>query len=378
MLLVSTHENHASSARRKLWAAVNCTRLKRALLVLMTFICLFGEGTQSSQAFSLKLDSIAEWGKFPRFCINTYKWGARFFNSFDSTYVEGSGKLFNVKTRSEISSDAYNFRLDDGYRMEMLSRPSVSLGFYVTYMAVSLGYDLNVNKMFGGATRARKKFNFQFNCSLFAIDYYSSHNDVGTNIHHMGHKGSVKKVDIPFYGIDTKLWGIDLYYFFNHKHYSQAAAFAFSKIQTKSSGSLYAGLSFWGQDYHFDFSELADMIPEVRFDQWAYNYQVKNKNYALKFGYGYNWVFHPGWALCISEAPQVGIRVGYINKPDENRTTFSLNNRLRISIVYNHNKRWFFGMVGNADTGLVYDKEHTLISNNLNAEFSVGYRFNLW
>ena len=31
----------------------------------------------------LNLDSIAAWGKFPRFCINTYRWGDRFFNGYD-------------------------------------------------------------------------------------------------------------------------------------------------------------------------------------------------------------------------------------------------------------------------------------------------------
>ena len=55
-----------------------------------------------------------------------------------------------------------------------------------------------------------------------------------------------------------------------------------------------------------------------------------------------------------------------------------MGNRARASIIYNHKKRWFFGIVGNADTGLIYDKEHTLITNNLNGEISVGYRFNLW
>lgn len=348
------------------------------LIICLCFMALPGKAS----GFSLALDSIAEWGRFPRFCINTYRWGARFFNSYDSTYVEGSGKLFNVKTRVEAWTDNYNFRFDNGYRMEMLSKPTTSLGFYLTYMAVSVGYDLNFGTLFNGSSESRKKFNFQFNCSLFAADCYWITNDVGTTIKRIGTPSHSQKVDIPFSGIDTRLWGVDLYYFFNHKHYSQAAAFAYSKIQRKSSGSLYAGLSFWGQDYKFDFSEFADEFAPGKPESWGYHYQVKNKNYALKIGYAYNWVFHRGWLLGISEAPTFGIRTGIINTdtpdPTPKRTTFALSNRARLSIIYNYNKRWFFGFVGNADTGLVYDKEHTLITNNLNGEISVGYRFNLW
>lgn len=364
------HTNRHSRSASNGW-------LRGILLAVIAFLAL-GTASPRAAAFSLALDSIAEWGKFPRFCIGTYRWGARFFNSYDSTYVEGSGKLFNMKTRVESWADTYNFRFSNGYRMEMLSKPTTSLGFYLTYMAVSVGYDLNFSKFFNGAQRARKKFNFQFNCSLFAVDYYSIHNDVGTTIKYIGDSKDMHKVNIDFSGIDTSSWGIDLYYFFNHKHYSQAAAFSYSKIQRKSSGSLYAGLSFWGQHYKFDFTSLAEELGEAKPESWTYNYQVKNKNYALKIGYAYNWVFHPGWAFCISEAPTIGIRKGYINQPDQNRTTFALSNRARISLVYNHKKKWFFGVVGSADTGLIYDKEHTLIGNNLMAEISAGYRFNLW
>ena len=348
------------------------------ILLPLLFGLVFLTIPAKASGFSLALDSIAEWGKFPRFCINTYRWGSDFFNSYDSTYVEGSGKLFNIKTRVESWTDNYNFRFDNGYRMEMLSKPSTSLGVYLTYMAVSLGYDLDFGKIFNGASRSRKKFNFQFNCSLFAADCYWITNDVGTTIKRIGSPEASRKVDIPFKGIDTRLWGVDLYYFFNHRHYSQAAAFSYSKIQRKSSGSLYAGLSFWGQNYKFDFTDFAEQFAPGKPESWSYHYQVKNKNYALKIGYAYNWVFRRGWVLGISEAPTFGIRKGYINTPDHTRTTFAMSNRARASIIYNHEKKWFFGIVANADTGLIYDKEHTFANAFITGQASVGYRFNLW
>ncbi len=348
-------------------------RLARALL----FIAALFAATPAGSALSFDLDSIAAMGKFPRFCVNVYRWGDRTFNSYDSTYVESTGKAWNIKAKSESWTDAYDFRLDNRYRMEMISDPSTSLGFYLSYMAVSVGYDVNVSKYFTGNDKVRKRFNFQFNCSLFSAEVYPVENDVGTTIRPMGMPGEVEKVNLDFSGVNNRALGVDLYYFFNHKHYSQAAAFNYSKIQLKSSGSMYAGFSYFAEDYHFDFSSLPEADTEIPTD-WDHNYRVSSQTYALKFGYAYNWVFHRGWCLGVSESPVVGVRKGNINHPGEKETTFSLNNRFKIGIVYNYKKRWFFGVAGYSMTGIINDPEHTLIANTLSAEASVGFRFNLW
>lgn len=348
--------------------------LRCAAFVMVLLLCMFARAPRG-HAFSLALDSIAQWGKFPRFCVNTYRWGDRFFNSYDSTYVKGSGKRFNVKTKLDSWFDIYNFRFDNGYRMEMMSRPSTTMGFYLTYMAVSLGYDMNISKYFNGGIQARKRFNLQFNCSLFAMEYYTTTNDIGTIIRRMGPPGEVKATDIDFHGINTSSWGIDLYYFFNHKHYSQAAAYYYSKIQVRSSGSLYAGLSFWGQKYNFDFWELMQSNNPQLPPSWGYFYQVRNKNYALKVGYGYNWVFHRGWCVGASVAPTFGLRNGYINNPNKDDRSFALSNQMRVSLIYNYKTKWFFGLVGRWDMGLIYDKEHSLLASNLSLEASAGFRF---
>lgn len=366
-----TGENKNKSGRlHKLWS------LPLVFLIFFSFIC----STPRAKAEFLSLDSIASWGKFPRFCINTYRWGDKFFNSYDSTYVQGSGYRFNIKTKVDTYADLYNFRYDDDYRMAFTSRPSSSVGLYLTYMAVSVGYDINFSKLFNADIGARKRFNFQFNCALFGAELYSISNDAYMKISQIGYPGEVNKVNIDFRGFHSDSWGLNLYYFFNHKHYSQAAAFAYSKIQMKSSGSLYAGFTYWYQNYHMDFSGVSSEIPSPLEESrdWDYNYRVKNRNYALKIGYAYNWVFHQGWVIGISEAPTFGVRRGYISTPDTYRTSFSLSNRIKASIIYNRDRRWFFGLVGYLDTGLVYNKQHTMMANNFSFEASAGFRFNLW
>lgn len=351
---------------------------RRFLAALVTFISLFSASVPQARAEFLNLDSIAAWGKFPRFCINTYRWGDKFFNGYDSTYVQGSGYRLNIKTKVDSWMDIYDFRFTDHYKLALDTRPSTSMGLWLTYMAVSVGYDINVSKFFNATKGARKRWAFQFNCALFGAEFFVIDNNVDMTISNIGYPGQMKKVNIDFDGFHSESWGVNLYYFFNHKHYSQAAAFHYSKIQVKSSGSLYAGFAYWDQKYDMDFTRVFEQLGYNLPADWDNHYRVSNKNYALKIGYAYNWVFHKGWCAAISEAPMIGVRSGYINYPDQRKTSFALSNRLKASLIYNHNKRWFFGIVGNVDTGLIYDKKHTLLTNNFSLEASAGFRFNLW
>lgn len=325
------------------------------------------------------LDSIATWGKFPKFCIDTYRWGDKFFNSYDSLYVVGTGNRFNIKLKTESWTDVYRFYFDEEpyTRMNMMTNPTTNAGFWLTYMAVSAGYDMNVGKYFGGG-ESRRRWSFQFNCSLFAADIYFSKSNIATDINSLGPRGNIRKTHIRFNGIENDSWGLDLYYFFNHKHYSQAAAYAFSKIQVKSSGSFYAGLSFWGLDYDFDFNSLPNDIKlQLPLAAYDYRYRTKSKNYGLRLGYGYNWVFKKGWTLAVSESPIIGLRRGWLLTYDEDKSSLSLYNRFKASVVYNHNP-WFAGLVFRMENALFYDKSHTMLSSAMSVEASVGYRFNLW
>ena len=168
---------------------------------------------------SFNLDSIATWGKFPRFVVNTYRWGDKFFNGYDTTYVRSTGYKFSAKITTESWLDGYSFRLPNKTGIFMRSDPSTSVGVYLTYLAVSAGYDINVSKLFGGADQSRKRLRFGFNCMLFAAEAYLISNNVGTTLKKFGPE---HHLNLPFDAIDNSTWGVDAYYFFNHKRYSEA------------------------------------------------------------------------------------------------------------------------------------------------------------
>lgn len=346
-------------------------KLLTKLLIVMALSLLSGV---KASGISFNLDSIAEWGKFPRFCVNTYRWGDRFFNTYDSAYVHGSGYKFNIKLTTDSWLNSYNFGLPERVRMTMRSDPSTSMGFYATYLAVSVGYDINISNLFQGTSQARSRYRFGFDCSLLAVEVYLENNAVGTKIKRFGNETGLS---IPFNDIKIHSWGIDAYYFFNHKKYSQSAAFGFGRIQHKSQGSFFAGVSYYLQDYDFDFNGLPmhmlDQIPEWWTD---HHYKVRTRNYGFRLGYSYNWAFARHWMAGFHFSPTIGVRKGFVNS--ENKTVdLSLMVRFKTSVVWN-NKRWFAGLIGRIDSSIINDRKTTFMGNDMSLSACIGYRFNLW
>lgn len=347
----------------------------RAFIIILFLGCC----VQQSSGFSLALDSIATWGKFPKFCIDVYRWGDNFFNGYDTAYVVGTGYKFNGKVKVNSWIDMYHFYLPENVRMSAVSDPSTSIGGWLTYLAVSAGYDKNVSRFFGSNNvKTREEFTFGFNCSLFAFNMSFNNNTGGVKIKKFGTPSNSINPNIEFDGLKSKYFGFDAYYFFNHKKYSQAAAFNFSRIQIKSQGSWFAGLSYSNQQFNFDFNDLPEFITSALPTSWLYHrYEANTKNLAIKVGYGYNWVFAPKWVLGVSESPSIGLKRGVINNPDKETTNLTFSNQFRISVVWNH-KQWFAGVIGEVNQALIYEKGSAFQNLVTNGSMIVGYRFNIW
>lgn len=350
--------------------------MKKMFLKLVAAVMLLA-CFQSASALSLNLDSVAEWGKFPRFCVNTYRWGDNFFNGYDTTYVVGTGYKFNAKITSSSWADGYRFVLPNNKYIFMMSEPSTSMGVYLTYLAVSAGYDVNVSKLFGGRATSRKRWRFGFNCMLFSAEAYYIRNNSETSIRRYGDRRHPAHLNVPFKGIDNKIWGLEAVYFFNHKRYSEAASFNFSRIQKRSQGAFYLGFSYYHQDISFDFRGLPPDLIAILPPSWKnYRFGACTDNYAIRFGYGFNWVFHPGWVVGVSESPVLGVSKGLINS-ESSKVSFSALNRLKLSVVWNHG-RWFAGIAGRLVITFVNDQKTTYAGGDLNGEAVFGCRFNLW
>ena len=330
--------------------------------------------TPPARALSFNLDSIAAMGAFPRTVVNVYRWGDGFFNPRDSDYVDVTGTKFSVKLSSQSWLNHLNFRIPSRRTIDLLSEPSTTVGVYITYLALTAGYDINVSKLFGQSGHARQRYQFGFNCSLLSAEAYWERNTVGTRLRRFG---DYEELDLPFDGVSLDSWGLDLYYFFNHRRYSQAALFAYSRIQRRSQGSFYAGLSTYTQRYDIDFSSLPSEMLALLPEWWTdSHYRVRTRNYGLRLGYGYNWVLPHGWTIGASVSPVVGLATGKVNS-ESDKVRFSLFNHLKLGAVWNHG-RWFLGAQGLIDTAVVQEHETLFLGSNMNFDAVVGYRFNLW
>lgn len=329
---------------------------------------------QSAMALSFNPDSIAKMGKFPDFCVRTYYWADRFFNGVDTAYVQSTEYKMNVKLKSGSWSDINEFYFDGQHRMKLQSPYCSSIGFDVQYLAVALGYDININRLFGGSDRSKSRFNFEFSSALLSGRFYSIKNHDGMTIRRLDNN---KDINIDFNAMSTSTWGIDATYFFNHRKYSNSAAFSFGKIQRKSQGSFMLTAAFQSQKMKFDFSQMPDNVKGWLPERWKDRiYSSNGYNIGIGGGYGFNWV--PCKNLTIGVMAQVipSLNYGYLNSSKKG-CSFRMNYRGGVSVVWNHD-RWFICTAARADAGLIYSNSSTLTNALVSFDVKIGWRFNLF
>ncbi|MCM1518346.1 MAG: DUF4421 domain-containing protein [Pseudoflavonifractor sp.] len=319
-------------------------------------------------------DPRINYPKFARFCVKVYNWGDRTFNSYDPEYVVGTGKNWKIIGKSYNWAESYMLTFSSKSSIRMISDIYVDIGAHLCFMAVSVGYDLNANNMFGDPASSRSNFEFNFTCALFAANYRRASTKGGTRItkfgtYDLGHKGY-----FDFDGADQTGYGLDLYYFFNHRKYSQAAAYCYSKYQLKSAGSFIGGFNHSHQEINLDFSKLPDTILEHLPGDHKY-YMFKHNDYDLMFGYAYNWVLKPRkWLINVTALPSVGYKHSYEGSTDGKKDMFSANIRGMFSVVYN-NRSLFVSLSGRFDGHTYFGNGYDFFNSTESLTLNVGARF---
>lgn len=327
----------------------------------------------SAGAVALDLDSVAAMGRFPNFCIRVYRWADKVLNTKDSAYIESTPYSFNTKISEDTFFDSYTFGLPNHIQVDMVSDPTTSAGLYLSFKGLSIGYDINISKLVRTTASERTRYGLNLNTNLICAETYYVNNTLGSKIIRFGDR---RNLDLPYHPIAVKGWGISAYYFFNHKRYSQSAAFSLGEYQTRSDGSFYAGLSVAGENFDIDFTDLPqDLCAQL--PEWPdkhYRYQTHTAGVIV--GYGYNWVFARNWLLGASASPVVGLRRGFINSTRE-ETDFAFNMRGRLSVSW-HSDRWFAGIQGSLMSSLLNNRQTIFLLNNVAINATMGYRFNIF
>lgn len=317
-------------------------------------------------------DSTMGYPKFLMFCYKTYVWGDKAFNSYDSTYVKGTGKNWKLILKSDNWMDSYIGKSFNDVRSIVNSNIVSNIGVSLSFMAVSVGYTVSISNLVHGG-KLSNKVDFSFTCARFTADayYWENQNDVYVTY-------TDKKIDDDRHkfrtsGVSRKAMGLTAYYFFNNRRYAQAAAYCFSKYQKRSAGSFLAGISMQHFDVKFDAERLDEELHDFIPTQEAAP-RVLYNDYCVLLGYGYNWVLGRKWLLNVTLTPYLGYRCNILPQPGEKKHDFSLNLRGRLGVVYNH-KRFFMGLQGYADHHRYKSQDSHLVNSMLEFTALAGIRF---
>ena len=179
------------------------------------------------------------------FGVKTYRWLNHALNYYDTTYVVNPGrgkKRFKVMLKNSNWLDFYSGHLGKWETPVQINSDVTSLfGFHISGMGLSFTYMINARDLLAGKFIHNRRLQFSFTTSrIFIEGYYRKNDQSSVHIHRLGKWIGTEL----FNGLKRESYGLDAYYIFNHTHYSQAAAYCFSKYQKRSAGSLMHDLCF--------------------------------------------------------------------------------------------------------------------------------------
>ena len=288
------------------------------------------------------------------FGVKTYRWLNHALNYYDTTYVVNPGKTSGKKWKIMIKNnnwlDFYSGHLTTKRTYLQLNSDITSLfGFQICGMGLSFTYMINARDLLAGKFIRNRRLQFSFTTSRIFIEAYYRKNENSTvHLHWLG----AWHGDEIFPGLKREGYGLDAYYIFNHTHYSQAAAYCFSKYQKRSSGSLLAGIYLSHQDVVMDMSVLS---PKLRryLPNSDTDYRFRYRDFGFLVGYGYSWVFHHGWLYNITFAPSFGYRHSFPNSIEGKKGLFSTNITAKMALVRTAGNFFYAFNFNHEDTGTI-------------------------
>ncbi len=294
-------------------------------------------------------DPRISYPRFPKFCLKVYNWGDRVFNHYDPAYVRSTGKNWKLTLDATGSMQSYGYLFDlpgqktgEG-KIRVRSNIGYDAGVHLSFMAVSIGYTWNMNKLTGHNDSPRSTFNFSFTCARFSAELLSQKTQGNTVIEKFGHYNEGKRVNIPLDNTRRNTFLINAFYFLNHSRYSQAAAYCFSKYQLRSAGSWLVGFNF--------------------------------HNFTAQAGYAYNAVMPHNWLFNITLLPGAGYRRSLIKadkRPLQEMLSAGLDGRM--SVVYNH-RALFLNLTVKANASFLFNSDYSFFMSSEQATFIFGVRF---
>lgn len=278
------------------------------------------------------------------------------FDNYDTTYIAPNYYNYAVMLQNTNAFESYKISGTDelGNTQSITLAPDISLklGPYFGWRWIFLGYTFDIGNI---VSKQKTELNLSLYSSMLGCDLVYKKNKGGFKIRRItgfGDELENKINGMEFNDINTYIASANVYYIFNHKHFSYPAAYSQSTVQRKSCGSWKIGFTFTHQEVDFNFQKLEEILEKNHLKTGILNDQLKIKtinyyDYSLSLGYTYNWVFTKNCLFNISFAPAIGYKhtKGEIVSGENfiyNIKNLNIDFIARAGIVWN-NSKWFGG-----------------------------------
>ncbi len=304
-----------------------------------------------------------------------------FFMGCDTNYV--TPQKYELTAQAELSywHDYYRItssKSGKNNNMSLESGNPLVLGGYVYWSIFGYGHAINlgdIGKPQGETNGTGYRNSFTLNTARIFAEVYTFRSGKSArfvNISNVDLDGHDKK----FKGLNSRCFGFDAQYIFNHRRYSWPAAFGENAVQRRSCGSWKLGFSYNHVSVTFNSSELSDYIAQQIDTTLLFN-KVGYTDYSISFGYGYNWAFRKNCIWAVSVLPSLGYRQSNITEHDLGKDILrqiSTDLVFRTSLFWN-NTKYFTGIVLDVHTYSYHEKKFSLTNNYGTVKFIVGFDF---
>lgn len=291
-------------------------------------------------------DESMGYPRFLLFCWRVYKWGDKAFNSYDPEYVVPTGKNWKLTLKNQNWIDNFVGSNDDGQAI-FTSGAATNLGLYLSFMAVSVGYSIDVDRLIGDRGTS-EMMEFSFTCARFSAEAHKTVNTGRMRSRIKLNGGSWHRGE-KMNALHRKSKGLSATYCFNNKKYARAAAYCYSKFQRRSAGSVLAGFSIDNYDFKVD-TELLTPEQTIEFERVGASH-MSYTDYCLAAGYGFNWVINSRWLFNATGMVGTGIKHIHATEFREADNSGALKLSGDFALTYNHN-RYFASLQSNVNTSI--------------------------
>ena len=363
---------------------MNNIKMKRFVLILLTLLLTYA----NTWADEVQCDTIeAVKHDAPR-KLSLIRRIIRGFDRLDKNYIEPQHYLFTTMLQASYIYDIYTVRGGEEQTITFAPDASLKIGPYIGWKWIFGGYTFDMRNL--TLFRNKQEWDLSIYSSQIGIDlfYRRTGRDYKLRVADFGDDIDTAPLDgISFNGVKAGITGVNLYYIFNHGHFSYPAAFAQSTCQKVSCGSWMAGIGYTKNTLDLDYVQLQDLLSkrlapqEVKLDSGLMFNSVRYNDLNISAGYGYNWVFSPDWLIGVSGQMALAYKKTVSDMDEGNRRGFDIDNINvngigRFGIVYN-NIRWYTGF--SAIVRMNNYHKHRFSTSNIFGTMNlyVGYNFGL-